>query len=153
MRAAFLCLIWKSCESFPRSDRRFASRLGRVRAHSRLRHPDLSDMEAHCLSRAGGQGWRLSHRRRRPGRLRATAEHLASALAFYNCRFPFAGGGHAKTIHSSRIGARSQDPAIMRLSVGLRYFQRALLLLRDGGKVWCIAILNVLTGTEAAVHF
>jgi len=49
-------------------------------------------MEAHCPSRAGGQGWRLSATRRpRPGRLRAQRNTWASALAFHNCRFPLAG--------------------------------------------------------------
>src|SRR5262249_56521814 len=110
-------------------------------------HPDQSDMEAHCPSRAGGQGWRLSA----TGGLVLDGCEYGGTVgparweeAFHNRRFPFAGSGHAKTIRSSRTGARSQDPAIMRLSVALRYFQKSpFYLLRDRRKVWSIRCIDV----------
>ena len=71
--------------------------------------------------------WRLTVRRAQAVKAGALAppkasswNTWASALAFHNCRFPLAGGGHAKTIRSSRT-----DPAIMRLSVALRNFQKS----------------------------
>ena len=92
-------------------------------------YPDLSDMQAHCPSRAAVKGGR--HRRPRPGRLRAQRDNWASAerTHFTTVAFPSLAAS-CQDYPIFEDGVYSQNPATMPLSLALRYFQKSLFYYR-----------------------